>query len=137
MSLLAYRDSGEQTFRHVSHNDTDEEDDGVEQGVAEDEGNDKERHAEKDGHGCDDVDKMSNLSGNRRLSDLETRGEVSDTSHHGSVSGGDDDPTSGPFHGVGGEEGDVSCLERVLMSALSESHLRLRLSSQRRVIYLQ
>jgi len=41
------------TFRHVSDDDSDEEDDGVEPVVAQDEGDDEEAHPEEDGDGCD------------------------------------------------------------------------------------
>ncbi len=42
------------TFRHVSDDDSDEKDDSIEPVVAEDECDDEEAHAEKDGH-CGDL----------------------------------------------------------------------------------
>lgn len=54
-------DSGQQTFWHVSDNDTNEEDDSIKPVVAENESDDEEGDAKKDGHTGDDVDKMFNL----------------------------------------------------------------------------
>ena len=62
--LKTHSDSGEQTFGHVSDNNTDQEDDSIKPIVAEDEGNDEERHTEEHSHSSDDVDEMSNLLSN-------------------------------------------------------------------------
>ena len=62
------RDGGEQTFRYISDNDTDEEDDGIEPVVSEDESDDEEWYSKEHSHSGDDVDEMLDLTGNRGLS---------------------------------------------------------------------
>ena len=59
-----YGDSSEQSLRHVSHNDTNEEDDSIEPVISQDEGDDEEGHSEENGHSSDDMDEMGNLFGN-------------------------------------------------------------------------
>jgi len=52
------RDGGEKSFRDVSDDDADEKNDGVEPEVSENEGNDEEGNAEKDGDGGNDVNEV-------------------------------------------------------------------------------
>ena len=84
-TLATYGDSSQQTLGHVSDDDADQEDDGVEPVVAEDESDDEEADAEEDGHAGDDVDEVSNLLSDRRVAHLQTGSQVSDTTHDGSV----------------------------------------------------
>lgn len=65
-----HSDSGQQPFGHVGHNDADEEDDGLQPGVAQDEGQDEERHSEEDSHGRDEVDKVLDFNINGRAADF-------------------------------------------------------------------
>lgn len=58
------RDSGQQTFRHIGYDDTDEEDDSLKPGVLKDERKDEERHTQEHSHTRDDVDKMFNFCSN-------------------------------------------------------------------------
>ena len=90
-----HSDSGEQTLGHVSDDDTDEEDDGVEPVVAEDEGDDEEADSEEDGDAGDDVDEVSNLLRDRRVAHLQTGSQVGDTSHDGAVTSLHDDSDAG------------------------------------------
>merc|ERR1719239_489754 len=99
----------------VCHDDSDQEDDGVEPVVAEDEGDDEEADAEEDSDGGDDVDEVFNLLGDGGLPSLETRGESSNPSHHRVVSDVDDHPDAGALHCVCGEECKVSRLQWVWM----------------------
>ena len=41
------------------------------------------------------------------------------------------------FDGVGGEEGQIACLERIVICEIRRPALWLRLSRQRRVVHLQ
>ena len=81
-NLFTYSDSGQKTLRDVGNNDTDEENDSLQPEISQDEGNDEEGDTEENSHSGDDVDEMGNLLGNRGLIDLQTRGQVSNTSHH-------------------------------------------------------
>jgi len=132
-----YCDSGEQTFRHISHNDTNQENDSIQPIVTQDEGNDKERYTKEDGHSGDDVDEMGDLTSNGCLSDLQSWGKVGNTSHDGSVSGRDDNSTTCSLHSIGGEESDVPGLKGVLVSTVRQSDLWLGFSGQGGVVYLQ
>ena len=107
-------DSCKKSFRYIGDDDADEEDDSVEPVVAQDECNDEETDAKEDGDGGDDVDEVLDLLGNGRLTTLQTRCESSDSSHDCVVSDVDDHPNASPLHGIGREEGKVSCLKRVL-----------------------
>ena len=107
-------DSCKKSFRYIGDDDADEEDDSVEPVVAEDEGDDEEADAKEDSDGGDDVDEVLDLLGNGGLSTLQTRCESSDSSHDCVVSDVDDHPNASPLHGIGREEGKVSCLKRVL-----------------------
>ena len=88
-----YSDSGQQSFRHVSHNDTDEEDDSLQPAVTQDDGQDEKRDAQEDGHTCNDMDEVLDLFGDGGLSGLQSRGQSSNATHDCAVSGADDDAT--------------------------------------------
>ena len=107
-------DGSEETLWYVGHNDPDEKDDSVEPVMAEDEGDDEEADAKEDSDGGDDVDEVLYLLGNGGLTTLQTGCESSDSSHDCVVSDVDDHPNASPLHGIGREEGKVSCLKRVL-----------------------
>lgn len=80
-----YSHSSQQTLRHVSDDDTNEEDHSIEPVIAEDEGNDEEGDAEEDRHASDDVNKVLNLLGNRRLTHFKTGSEVSNSSDNSTI----------------------------------------------------
>ena len=80
-----YGDGSEQSLGHVSHNDTDKEDDSIQPVVTQNERNDEERDSEEHGYSGNDVDEMSNLLSNWSLTSLQSRSQVSDTSHHCAV----------------------------------------------------
>ena len=56
--------------------------------------------------------------------------ETTADTNHGVVPDGDDDPRGRALHGVGGEEGEVLGLLRVVIGALGRPRLRLRLARQ-------
>lgn len=91
--LSTYSDSGQQPFRHVSHNDADEEDDSLQPGVTQDDGQDEECDAQEDGHTCDDMDKMLDLFGDGGLAGLQAGGQSSNATHDCAVSSADNDAT--------------------------------------------
>ena len=64
MSLSTHSDGGQQSLGNISNNDSDEEDDGLQPGVTQDDWQDEERHAEEDGHACDDLDEVLDLLSN-------------------------------------------------------------------------
>lgn len=65
--LNAHSDSSQQSFRHIGHNNTNEEDDSLQPAVAQDDGQDEETESQEDGHTCDDVNEVLNLLGNGGL----------------------------------------------------------------------
>ena len=77
----AHRDGGKETLWHVSHNNANEKDDGVEPVVAEDEGNYEEGDPEEDCNGRDEVDEVGDLLGYGSLSTLQAGGQASDAPH--------------------------------------------------------
>ena len=107
-------DSGQETLRHVGHNDTDQEDDGIKPVVAKDEGNDEEADTEEDGDSGDDVDEMLNFLGNGSLSSLKTRSKSSNPAHHSVVSNVDHHSNAGALNSVGREETNVLCFQGIL-----------------------
>jgi hypothetical protein len=90
-----HSDSGEQTFGHVGHDDTNEEDDSVQPMVAEDESNDEEGHTQEDSHTSDQVDEMVDFLGDGGLAGAQTGGQASNTSHDSVVSAADDNAHGG------------------------------------------
>ena len=91
--LSTYSDGGQQPFRHVSHNDADEEDDSLQPAVTQDDGQDEECDSQKDGHTCDDMDEMLDLFGDGGLAGLQAGGQSSDATHDRAVSSADNDAT--------------------------------------------
>ena len=112
----AHSHSCEKTFRNVCDNDTDQEDHGVKPVVAKDEGNDEEADPKEDGNSSDDMDEVFDLLGDWCLPSLEARGESCNPAHHCVVSDVDDHPEASALHGICGEEGKISRLERVLQT---------------------
>ena len=111
-----YSHSSQKSLRHISYNDTNQEDDSIQPVVLQDEGDNEERHSEEYSHSSDNVDKVSNLTSNGCLSNLQSRSEVSNTSHHSPVSSRDYTSPACTLHSISREEGDVPRLEWVLMS---------------------
>lgn len=92
-----HSDSGKQTFGHVGHNDTNEEDDSVQPMVAQDESNHEESHTQEDGHTSDQVDEMVDFLGDGGLASVQTGGQTSDTSHDSVVTAADDHANTGTW----------------------------------------
>merc|ERR1712242_244497 len=130
-------EGGQQTLGHVGHDDSDQEDDGVQPVVAEDEGNDEEGNTEEHGDTGDDVDEVSNFFGNGSLVRSQTGGETGNSAHDGVVSDVNNDTHGGSFHGVGGEESKILGLKRVLVSELGGPGLGLGFSSQGGIVNLE
>lgn len=89
--MSTYSDSGQQPLGYISHNDANEEDDGLQPAVAQDDGQDEEGDTQEDGHASDDMDEVLNLLGDGGLPSLKARGEGGDAAHDCAVSGADDD----------------------------------------------
>ena len=107
-------DGGQETLRHVGHDDTDQEDDGIEPVVAKDEGDDEEGHTEEDCDRGDDVDEVFNFFGNRGLSTLETGGKTGNPAHHSVVSDVDHHSNTGALHCICREETNVLRFQGIL-----------------------
>lgn len=89
----------QQSLWHVGHNDADEEDDGLQPGVAQDEGQDEEGHSEEDGHGRDDVNEMLDFDVDGCAADFELRCQGGDPTHHCPVTRGYDDAAGCAWEG--------------------------------------
>lgn len=61
--LDAHSDSSQQSFRHVGHNNTNEEDDSLQPAIAQDDGQDEEGDSQEDSHACDDMDEVLDFLG--------------------------------------------------------------------------
>jgi len=83
-------DGGQQSFWYVGDDDSNKEDDGVEPVVPKNECDNEERKAKEDGDTSDEVNEMSNLSCDWRIVHCQTGSQVSDATHHGTISGVDD-----------------------------------------------
>ena len=93
-------DGSEQTFGYVGHDDTDEEDDGIEPLVAERKSDDEESHSQEHGHSGDQVDEVGNLAGDRSLARIQTGGQTGDAAHHRVVADADDDGAASTWHEI-------------------------------------
>lgn len=92
--MSTYSDSGQQPLRHVSHNDTNEEDDSLQPGVTQDDGQDEEGDTQEDSHTCDDMDEMLDLFGDGGFAGLQARGQSSNAAHDCAVTSADNNATS-------------------------------------------
>ena len=85
----------------------------------------------------DDVDEVSNLLGDGSLVTLQTGGQTSNPAHDSVVADIDDHSDTSSLHGVSREEADVLSFQRIVMSELWSSHLRLRLSGQGGIVHFE
>lgn len=88
LGVQPYRDSSQQPLWDIGHNDADEEDDCLEPGVTQNEGEDEEGHAQEHGHARNELDEMLNLNGDGRLAHLQARGQGGNAAHDGAVTCG-------------------------------------------------
>ena len=93
------------TFGHIGHNDTDQEDNGVQPMVSQYECNDEESDSKKDSDTSNNMNEVFDFAGDRRFSHSQTRGQVSDTTHYSPIAGVDHYSTGGALNAVGREEG--------------------------------
>lgn len=61
---------------------TNKEDDRSQPVISKDEGDDEERHSEKDCHSSDQMNEVLDLPSNRRLACVQTRGEMCNSAHN-------------------------------------------------------
>lgn len=88
-----YSDGGQQPFRHVCHNDANEEDDSLQPGVTQDDGQDEKCDTQEDSHTSDNVDEVLDLLSNGGFASLQARGQSSNATHDCAVSGADNNAT--------------------------------------------
>ena len=91
-------DGGQETFRYVGYDDTDQENNDVQPVVAESQGDDEKGNSQEDGHSGNDVNEMFNLFGNWSLSRAQTGGQTGDTTHHCVVTDTDDNTFCGTWN---------------------------------------
>lgn len=92
MRSSSHSDGGQQSFRHVGHDDANEEDDGLQPTVAQDESQDEEGDSQENSHSRDDMDEVLDLFGDGSFAGLQARGQRGDAAHDGAVAGADNDP---------------------------------------------
>ena len=126
----AHGDSGQQTLWHVSDDDSDEEDNGVEPVIAQNEGDDEEGDAEEDGDTGDQVDEVVNLLGDWCLTGIKAGGQTGDPSHRRLITTADDHTLGRALDGVRREEREILGFQRVLIRELGRPRLRLGLARQ-------
>ena len=83
-------DSGQETLRHIGHDDADEEDDGVQDIILHGHRDDEEKDADGDRHSCHDVNEVLDLDANGRLRVLDPRSQRGDLPNDGAVARVDD-----------------------------------------------
>ena len=135
---------GEETFRHVGDDDTNHEDDVLDDRRAVRQTDDEEDDTESNGHDGDELNELLNLLGDRRVFVARFGGETRDLTHHGAVSGADDDTAAGTRVNDGGVEAKVGRLKRLrddltlgVERELRGAVLRLGLTRERRVVNLE
>lgn len=91
--MFTYSNSSEKTFRHISNNDSNEEDDCFKPGVAQDKREDEEGNSKKDSHACYDVDEVLNFNRDGCPTHLKTRSKCGNSAHDSTVASADDNTT--------------------------------------------
>lgn len=89
-----HSDSSQKPLRHISYNDANEENDGLQPRVSQDEWQDEETDSQEYSHTSDDVDEMLDLDADGCPADLQLRCQSGDATHHRSVTGGYHNATS-------------------------------------------
>ena len=130
-------DLREDAFRHVGHEDRDEDEDVVEDRVSSNESNDEQQESIEEGDHSDDVHEAIELLAQCRLLRAQAAGETRDPSEHCVVADVHHDAHARALHCVRREERQVLRLHRVIMRRLRYSGLRLRLASHRRVVHFE
>lgn len=94
MTACAHSDSSQQTLRHISDDDSDEENDGLQPGVSQNDWQNEERQSQEDSNASDDVNKVLDLLGDGGFPCLQSWGQRGDAAHHGAVTSADHNTTS-------------------------------------------
>ena len=81
LNKITHRHSDKESFRHVRHDDGDEEDHGSDQLVPEPQRDEEDEEAQEDGHPRDDVDEVLDLLRNGCFPGLETGCQGRDAAH--------------------------------------------------------
>ena len=130
-------DGGQNSFRHVCHDDSDQEDDSVDPGVTHAQCDDEEDDADRDRDASDDADKVVQLLGDRCFSGFEARCKSGDTTHDTVVANVDNHAFGSALDGEGWEESKVLCLDRVVVGELGDADLGFGLAGERGVVDLE
>ena len=130
-------DGGQNSFRNVRNDDSDQEDDGVDPRVTHAQRDDEEDDAEGDSNASDDVDEVLQLLGDRTFANFESWGQSGDAAHDTVVADADDHTFRRALDRKGREECEVLCLERVVVGAFGDSDLRFGLPGERWVVDLE
>lgn len=97
-SWTTHSDSGQETLRHVGHDDANEEDDGLQPAVAQDERQHEEGDTQKHSHPCDQLDEMFDLHGYGRPPNFQAWGQSGYAAHHRPITCGNDDAPSSAWN---------------------------------------
>lgn len=68
-----YRDCSQESFRYISHNDANEEDNSLQPGVTQDDGQDEECNTQEDSHTCDNMDEVLDFFSDGGFASLQAR----------------------------------------------------------------
>jgi hypothetical protein len=131
-----HSDSSEETFGHISDNDTNSEHKVGNGIVSIDETKDKESDTEEESDTRDDLDESFNFNGKRSLSRFGSLGKVSDQTNDGVVTSSEDDTSTLTSGALGTEEADILGLENVGVSLVWETEKLFGFTSKRRVVNL-
>lgn len=95
MRKTPHRQSGQKTFRNVSHDDSNQEDDSFDPLITHTEGEQTKGYAEYQGDSSDDGDEVMDFLSDGCVSHLKASGQVSDATHHSVVTNPDNYPSCG------------------------------------------
>lgn len=132
-----YGDGGQQTLWHVGDDDSDQEYEVVDEGLAHDESQDEEGDAQRHGHDRNHVDEVVDLGGQGGQRHFSISHDLRDQSHECVVSNLDHEAFAGSGLDKGSLEHEVFGFESLVFDVFSESLELHGLSSQARVVYVE
>ena len=88
-----YRDGCEKSLWNISHDDTNEEDDGIRSTRSKHNNNNEEDGSHDEGWRNDEIDEVGHVPGQRRLTRIKTWCQVGDSTHHCPITRTNNNPT--------------------------------------------
>ena len=93
--MTTYCDSSKKSFGYISHNDTNEENNGIQPEIVKNKCYDEKWHTQEDGYTSNQMNKMGNFLGNRGISNFQSWSQVGNSTHDSLVTSSDHHSTTG------------------------------------------